>query len=393
MKHLLATVLIATLLLVAAVVAAVDVVVIRACTAMIVKSSDAFALIGFLMLCTDVIVTSCVYVLLATYGYKLVRLVLAGDLFSPSSSSMALLLLLSVFSTGCIGCERINAGHVGIKIELAGSARGVQDVPIVTGYVLYNPLTQNVFEYPTYVQTAVWARSAPESGGPNEELSFNDRDGVIMTADVSLSWQIQASRVPAFYVKFRSDDLDQFTHGYLRNVARDHLNEVGGTYSVEALYGPKKEEFLRAVRSRINHDLDPIGVGIEQLGFIGAPRPPQNVINAINAKIAATQAAMQAENELRTAEAEAKKVIATAEGDAKARIAKANGEAGARVAMAEGEAKANRSLAESVTPVLLQWRRLENEAQAIARWDGRRPTIEGQGSGGLLLQLPPLEGK
>jgi regulator of protease activity HflC (stomatin/prohibitin superfamily) len=297
--------------------------------------------------------------------------------------------LLVFIAQGCAGCERVNAGHVGIKIQLAGTNRGVQDVPLVTGIVFYNPITEDVLEYPIFVQTAVWRKpeATPAAGEPNEELSFNDKDGVIMTADVSLSYQIAAPKVPAFYVKFRSDDLAGFTHGYLRNVARDQLNEVAGTYSVEALYGPQKEVFIRDVKARINRELAPVGVSIEQFGFIGAPRPPQNVINAVNAKIAATQLAMQVENELRTAEAEARKTVAVADGAAKANIARAEGEAKSKVALAEGEAKANNLVASSITPQLLQWRHYQITERAVEKWNGARPMVEG-GSAGILLQLP-----
>ena len=66
---------------------------------------------------------------------------------------------------------------------------------------------------------------------------------------------------------------------------------------------------------------------------------------------------------------------------------KAEDEAKAAIARAEGEAKANRVLAESITPELLQWRTLQITEQAVARWDGKRPMVEGQASG-MLLQLP-----
>jgi regulator of protease activity HflC (stomatin/prohibitin superfamily) len=137
-----------------------------------------------------------------------------------------------------------------------------------------------------------------------------------------------------------------------------------------------KEEVVLKVCERINGQVSDIGVVLQQFGFIGAPRPPQNVIDSINMKIAATQNAMRVENEVRQTQAEAQKAIAKAEGEAKAAIARA-----------EGEAKANRVLAESITPELLQWRNLQIMEQAVARWDGKRPMVEGQGSG-LLLQVP-----
>src|ERR1700755_641267 len=57
---------------------------------------------------------------------------------------------------------RIDAGHVGIKVNLAGSARGVQDIPVVTGWVFYNPLTEQIVEFPISVQNVVWTASHDE---------------------------------------------------------------------------------------------------------------------------------------------------------------------------------------------------------------------------------------
>lgn len=64
------------------------------------------------------------------------------------------LLAILMSSTGCVGCTRIGAGRVGIKIKLAGTDRGVQDTPAVTGWLFYNIFTEQIFEYPTSVQNA-----------------------------------------------------------------------------------------------------------------------------------------------------------------------------------------------------------------------------------------------
>ena len=253
-------------------------------------------------------------------------------------------------------CNVVGAGHVGVKIQMTGDDRGVTQIPLVTGYVFYNPLTQRVFEYPTFVQTAVW------EGG--EQVSFNTKEGLGVTGDISLSYQLDGTKVPAFYVKFRSDNLELFTHGFMRNVARDVFNEVGGKYAVEEVYGPKKDEFLKTVREQINNQMAPYGVSLQQLGFVGAPRLPQIVTDALNAKLQAQQIALKTQNEVLTAQAEAQKAVAKA----------------------KGEAEANRVLTASLTPTLLEWRRLQITEQAVARWNGQRPQVEGNSSG-LLLQI------
>ncbi|PWU21659.1 MAG: hypothetical protein C5B49_02245 [Bdellovibrio sp.] len=276
-------------------------------------------------------------------------------------STAAVLLAFSLFFLGCV---RINPGYVGIRVNLTGEHRGVEDYPTVNGWILYFPLTQSIYEYPTFMQTAIWTASPHEGRPIDESITFNDRDQVTISADINLSYSLDATKVPAFYVQFRSDKIDDFTHGYLRNVARDAFNSLASRYSFDEINGAKKDDFLTKVAEKINQDVGRFGVQIHQFGFVGALRPPHNIAESINMKIQAVQRAIQAENELREARAQAAKMVARA----------------------EGEARSNELLTKSITPTLIEWRRLEITARAIERWDGRRPTVEGSGSG-LLLNL------
>jgi regulator of protease activity HflC (stomatin/prohibitin superfamily) len=300
------------------------------------------------------------------------------------SKLLGIAVLGFVILSGAQGCTRIGPGYAGIKVNLSGDDKGVQKAPLVSGWVFYNPLSTDVLEYPTFVQTATWTKD----NTPNEETIFNSKEYMAIAADVSLSYSIQRDKIPEFYVKYRANQLETFTHGIMRNVARDAFAEVASKYAVDDLLGAKKEAFLSEVRTRINTQMKPVGIVIDQFGFIGALRPPKNVLDAINAKIAATQKAMQAENELRTAEAEAKKSVAKANGEAESQVARATGSAKSKIALAEGEAKANQLLAQSVTPSLLEWRRLAIQEAAVNKWNGERPKVEGAGSG-MLLQIDP----
>jgi len=264
------------------------------------------------------------------------------------------------------GCTNVPPGYVGIRVNYWGSQKGVEDFPGTTGIQLYNPLSTSIFEFPTFVRTAIWTRSLHEGRKVNEEISYNSAEGLAFTADISLSYRLLPEKVPHFYVTFRSDHIDDFTHGFLRNVARDAFNEVASQYNADELYGTKKEKVLVEAKERINAKVGPIGVVIEQFGYIGAPRPPDNVVDAINGKIKATQDAIRTENEVRAAKAEAQKSIA-----------KAN-----------GEAQANQILTASLSPMLIQWRQLNLTQEAIQKWDGKRPMVEG-GASGLLLNITP----
>ena len=271
------------------------------------------------------------------------------------SLKMAVLPMIIALMFFTTGCTRIAPGHVGIVVNAYGSDKGVQSYPVVTGQQWFNPITTSILEYPTFMQTAVWTKSHSEGNPVNEEMTFTSSEGVLVTGDISLSYQLMAEQIPGFYVKFRNDDLKGFTHGFLRNVARDSFNEESVKFTTEELNSSKKEVFLNGVKDRMNAKVTPYGVKIEQFGFVGALRLPDNVVAAFNAKIQATQQAIMVENQLRSAEAEAKK----------------------RIAAAEGEAKSNEILTRSLSPQLLQWRTLELREHAIAKWNGVPPKYIG----------------
>lgn len=287
-----------------------------------------------------------------------------------------LMILLAVSAISSTGCRKlVDPGHVGIQVNYYGEDRGVASYPKVTGIVWYNPITTTVFQYPTYVQNAVWSHNVNEGRPINEEITFTTNDKMQVAADISLAYHLVPDKVPAFYVKFRSDDLQLFTHGFLRNLAREKFDAVAGKYKIDQIMGDNAP-FLEAARLALQKELDLIGVQLDQFGFIGAPRPPPTVIDAINATTKAVQDSIRVENELRQSTAEAAKRVAAAEGDARATIAKA-----------AGEAKANDLLTKSLSQTLLEWRRLDIQQQSVQKWNGQLPVYNG---GGLLpmIQVP-----
>ncbi len=290
------------------------------------------------------------------------------------------LIAFLLVSSFLMRATRIEAGYTGIEVNLAGSQRGASEIPIRTGWVFYSPLTTQIIEFPTFVQTVKWTKDVSEGHPINEEMGFNSKEGMEIFADVSLSYAIEPKRVPDFYMKYRLNDLDLFTHGILRDIVRNSLNEVASTYVVEDIYGEKKAEFLGKVEQQIQEKVSNVGVGVQQFGFIGAPRVPSVIATAITAKAQAIQEAERAKNELATTQAEAAKKIAEADGDAKSAVTRA-----------QGEADANRIRQSSLSPQLLELRRLENQRAYIDKWNGQLPSVQaGQGTG-FLMQLPKAE--
>lgn len=277
------------------------------------------------------------------------------------------LFALAVLAVGGTACSYISPGHVGMKSTAVGTGKGMQDVATGPAYVFYNPGTTDVIEYPIYVQNVVWTKSTTEGNPVNEEITFTNAQKMQISADVSLAYQLHAEKSVDFYLKFRATDIKEFTNGFMRNIAREEFDAVAGHYSIDQIMGDNAA-FLAEVKGKLQADLAPYGIEIVQFGFIGAPRPPQAIIDSINATTHAQQFALQKQNELVQVQADAAKQVAQAEGDAKATLTRA-----------EAQAKANQLLSNSLTPSLVEYKKIE-------KWNGELPQVSGSG-GGVLLNL------
>jgi len=285
--------------------------------------------------------------------------------------------LFALLIVSCSTVKRIDAGHVGVRVRLAGSERGVQDQAVVTGYVFYNPLTEQIIEFPTSVQNVVWTQSPHEGRAVDESITFSSSEGVNVNADVGLSFHIEPTLAPKLYGRFRQNDLVVLADGYVRNTVREAFNDVASKLPVQDIYGAGKSKMLGEVSAKCRDVLGKDGFVFDQLTINGALRLPQNVADAINRAMEATQNAIQSENKVRQVKAEADQAITQAHGAAEAARQKAQGDADAALIRARAEARANEIIRLSTSPAVLQYRALEH-------WDGKLPTYNGGG------QLPLL---
>lgn len=210
---------------------------------------------------------------------------------------------------------KVSAGYSGILIDQYGNDKGVQVTGLGTGRNFYNSITHDAEVYPTFINQAEY-----------ENMEFQDVDGLKMSANVGVSYKFIEDKIGTVYETYRASS-SKVTNTYMRTWIRDAINKVSSGYTVDVLYGEKKEEFRQKVTDSLRADLEEKGIFIDKVYFVGAFALPEVVSARINSKIEATQKAIQAENELRAVEAEAKKSIAQSEGEKQSKILRAQGEA------------------------------------------------------------------
>ena len=268
-----------------------------------------------------------------------------------------LLLLPSTFTY-------VNPGYVGIVIHRAGG--GVDAVPLGPGIHARIPFATGIEEYPVFLKTLVLTKSPNEGSALNDEINVNSVEGQPLSLDVSLSFQLEQAQTPKLYTTFRTD-INQITHGFVKQTIRQALQEVIGTEPVADVIGPKKAEATNRVRTLIAQRLQPMGFDVKQF-TINELRAPPMVMEAINQKNVMQQQALTAQNELQ-------KNTFNAQGDS----IKAAGQAKAITGLAEAQAKANELLSRSITPTLVQY-------EIAKKWDGKLPTYSGGAT--PMIQLP-----
>lgn len=255
------------------------------------------------------------------------------------SAVIGFVLLMVLFAS----CERIDAGHVGVKVNLYGSQKGVDGITEVTGMVFYNPFTTKIYEFPTFVQHKEYT--------DEESFTINSRDGSEFKVSPIVNYQVISEKVPYIFGKYRKN-LEDIEVGFLKTAVYDAFRIATNSYTADSLIS-NREGFEAKVRGILEKQLNAEGFMIQQ--FTSNLVYPETFVNAINAKNNAVQQALKAENDVRTAEANAKIKVATAEGNANALLVQA-----------KAEAEANRLKQATLTALLIQ-------QQYIEKWDGKLP--------------------
>ena len=258
----------------------------------------------------------------------------------------------------------ISPGHVGIVIHRAGG--GVDKMPLGPGLHGRNPLLTQIIEYPTFMQTLVLTRATTEGSVSNDEINVNSKEGQPLSVDVSMSFELDAARVPQLYQTFRTD-IATIQHGYVKQTIRQALQEVIGSEQIADIIGPKKAEAVGRAQALVAQRLLPYGINVKQF-TLNELRAPETVMSAINTKNVMQQQALTAQNELQ-------KNTFQAQGDS----IKAVGRAKAILAEAQAQAQANELLAKSISGSLVQY-------EMAKKWNGVMPTVSGAAM--PMIQMP-----
>lgn len=261
---------------------------------------------------------------------------------------LIMLAMVAMFTFSSCGYERIDAGHVGIKVNLYGDDKGVDNVTEVTGAIWYNPIKTQVFEFPTFVQNVQWKMKN------DDYFSLTTKDGLNVGLDISLNFYVPENEAIRIFKKYRKP-LDEVTRTVLRDYASDGYNTAASLFTAEEIYS-NKILFKHIADSIATKSLVSEGFIVEKFVIVDEIRLPESVRESIEAKVKAKQLALMKETELQQAVADANKLIEAARGKAEAMKIEADAE---RYSYEQKQ--------RALTKLLVQ-------QQFIEKWNGTLPT-------------------
>lgn len=199
--------------------------------------------------------------------------------------------------------ERIDAGSVGLKENLLGSDRGIDDVTQVSGYVIYNSYTTRIHEIQLDQKTVHY-----------KPFKIIVKGGLECVISPSFNFKVKPESAPDLFIElrqtFKQGGLDAVKNGWMTTIVQSSINNVGNRFEVDSIFN-YRENFDGAIRKETTGKLSK---WFEIDEFKSNIVPPPSLQTTIESKIKSIQEAQAYELDALKAASKAKELKATAQG-------------------------------------------------------------------------------
>ena len=257
----------------------------------------------------------------------------------------------SVLTIGLTGCTQVDAGNLGVVTKWGE----IQDLALQEGIHFRMPVQTNIINISTRVQRMEASATA------------SSKDLQVVSTRIVLNYRLD----PAQLVEIFRDIGTRLAveHTIIDPALQESLKQATAQYTAEELI-TRREQVKETLTESIRVTLAKSNVLVTELSITDFQFDAQYQ-QAVESKQVAEQRALTATNDLARIKVEAQQAEAKAVGEAKAMLARA-----------EAEAKAQELLRKTISAEIVYLR-------AVEKWDGKQPTIVGEG--GAILDLGAIK--
>lgn len=226
--------------------------------------------------------------------------------------------LVLIFSSFFVGCEVVDAGSVGIKVDRVGSARGATKTQYVNGFQFYIKWASQIYEYPISQQPTEYKTSEDKP----EDFIVAAKGGTPFVMHPSFSVAVNPDKVDSMFQQLRQP-LDKIIQGYVKNALKQSLREVTNTFTPDSIIN-SVSVYDAAVIDDLTRRLHPY-FSVSQ--YTSNMIPDEGLRTAIKAKALAIQEAQTIENQQKKIQAQVENDILEARRDSAVTVMAAMAEA------------------------------------------------------------------
>lgn len=283
--------------------------------------------------------------------------------------------------------EKVPAGYVGIVYSMNG---GVSDEVLTQGWHMVSP-TKNVTLYSVGIEQSYLTSGSDGDSKNDDSFEVPTSDGKGLNVDLTFTYRYDPDRVAQLFTKFKGQSGKEVRNTFIKPNIISWVKEITAKYPVTEILGEERANLNIAVSEYVKEKFEPYGIIVENTSLINIDadeetrKQVQRRVNAIQElelaqtekKTAQVKADQEKEVALTKAQQDKETAIILAEQEKEtatinAEKAKIDAEAKAEATRikASAEAEANRMIAESLTPELIEQKKIE-------KWNGDVPRVSG----------------
>lgn len=276
--------------------------------------------------------------------------------FTKNGARVAAIAGVAVFiglGAAVVCIDKVPAGYVAGQYSING---GVKNEVLPAGWHLVAP-TIKTSDYSVATEQLYMSKDKREGSEDDDSFDVTCKDGKL-NADFEMSYSFDGDMIPEIMKRYRGMSGEEIINSVVRGKIKTYINEETSQFTVMDAHLEKKGELNKEIFNRLKKELHQYGIIVESAN-LSITRPDKKLADAIAKRAEKDQEQQRVIAETKIAEETAKKLKVEAEGKAEA----------ARIE-AQGKADANRKLQESLTPELIEMKKVE-------KWSGNLPQVQG----------------
>jgi len=264
------------------------------------------------------------------------------------------IIIISIIAVSSV--RIVDAGNRGVLVQFGNVDT---DASLDEGIHFVVPFRDNVVQMEVRTQKIV------------EDTTSASKDLQDVSTQVALNYHVNPDRAQVVYQQLGFE----YPNRVITPAIQESVKQVTARFNAEELI-TKRETVKNQITDQITARLAAYNIIVDAVSITDF-QFSQLFKSAVEAKVAAQQRALQAQNELRRIQIEAQQNEAQAIGEQKANIARAEGIKQSNVLQAEGEAQAITIIDQQLrnNPTYLEWLK-------ATKWDGKLPLVTGGAGGG-----------